>query len=59
VIKGGTAVSYGLAEVCFEDLARTQKWHETVRVFIDDADYGPAEHREDDKPARPGVRNDE
>jgi hypothetical protein len=53
VIKTGTPTSYELAEVCFEDLAKGEKWHEPLRVFIADEDYGPAEEWGDEKPARP------
>jgi len=49
----GTPVPYELAEVCFEDLARGERWHKKLRVFIDDEDYGPAEDWGDEKPARP------
>ena len=56
VIKDGTPVPYPLAEVCFEDLARGAKWHQKLRVYIDDVDYGPAEDWVTGKPAHPAHR---
>jgi len=58
VIEKGTPIPYELAEVCFEDLARGKKWHEELRVFIDDEDYGPAEDWGDEKLARPAATGD-
>ena len=52
VVKTGTPVTYELAKVCFEDLAKREKWHALLRVFIDDEDYGPAEAWGEEKPVR-------
>jgi hypothetical protein len=53
IVKTGTPVSYELAEVCFEDLAKGERWHEPLRVFIGDEDYGPAQDWGDERPVRP------
>ena len=59
VIEKGTPIPFESAEVCFEDVVHAWKWHDELRVFIDDEDYGPAENWGNEKPARPqGNRSD-
>ena len=53
VIKTGTPISYEVAEVCFEDLSKGMKWHEPLRVYIGDEDFGPGEDWGGGKPAVP------
>jgi len=57
--RRGRPYPYELAEICFEDLAKREKWHEPLHVYIDDEDFGPAEdwgatnrsgHRDSHKP---------
>jgi hypothetical protein len=43
IAKTGTPLCYEAAEDFFEDLAKGEKWHEPLRVYIGDEDFGPAE----------------
>ena len=59
VARNGTPVSYGLAEVIFEDLSKGEKWYQPLHVFIGGVDFGPAGEWGDNKPARPAANSNE
>ena len=53
MVRTGAPLRYDVAENLFEDISKWAKWHEPLRVYIQDQDFGPAENWSGGKPAIP------
>jgi hypothetical protein len=53
IAKTGTPLRYEAAEACFQDESKQFRWHEPLRIYLDDQDFGPADEWGGGKPAVP------